>query len=118
MLLLADPPISKQDGAWSEEEKAKTFATHLSKIFKPNPREITLEEENDLFSDDIISVILDTPIRIFNIKKVRAEIRNLNLEKVEYNLISNQILQKLPEMGKKYITQLCNAVLRRRFFPS
>jgi hypothetical protein len=30
-------------GAKSEEEKAKTFATHLSKIFKPNPCKITLQ---------------------------------------------------------------------------
>jgi len=36
------PPIRKQDGSWarSEKEKAETFATHLSKIFKPKPREI------------------------------------------------------------------------------
>jgi len=29
-----------------KEKKAKTFAEHLSKVFKPNPREITQEEKN------------------------------------------------------------------------
>jgi hypothetical protein len=59
------PPIKKQDGSWarSEEEKADTFRfTHLSKVFKPNPRELTEEEnrgENKLFSDDKISIILE-----------------------------------------------------------
>jgi hypothetical protein len=30
------PPIRKQDGIWArnEEEKAKTFATHLFKVYK------------------------------------------------------------------------------------
>jgi len=44
------PPIRKQDGSWArrEKEKAENFAEHLSKIFKPNPREITQEEENRL----------------------------------------------------------------------
>jgi len=37
-------------GARNEKEKAETFANHLSKIFKPNSREIIQEEENRLFS--------------------------------------------------------------------
>jgi len=40
--------MRKQDGSWirNEEEKAETFATHLSKVFKPNLHEIVLEQEN------------------------------------------------------------------------
>jgi len=50
LLKLYQPPMRKQDGNWarSEEQKAKTFAEHLSKVFKHNPREITQEEENTL----------------------------------------------------------------------
>jgi hypothetical protein len=52
----------------------------------------------------------------FLIKEVRAEIKNLNSKKPPgYDLITNQIL--LPEMGIKYITQLCNEVLESGFFP-
>jgi hypothetical protein len=74
------PPIRKQNGNWarSQEEKAEIFAMHLSKVFKPNPREITLEKENTLLSDDITSIILDTTTRPFIIKEMGAIIENLN----------------------------------------
>jgi len=49
---------------------------HLFKIFKPNPREIILEEENKLLFDDTTSVTLDISIRLFTIKEVRAVIKN------------------------------------------
>jgi len=41
------PPIRKQDGRWArnEEGKAEVFATHLSKVFEPHPREITIGGE-------------------------------------------------------------------------
>jgi hypothetical protein len=85
---------------------------------KPNSREITLEKKNKLLSDDITSITLDTTRRPFIIKEVRPTIENLNLKKTPgYDLITNQILQKMPEMETKYIIQLCNAVLRRSFFP-
>jgi len=40
-------PIRKQNRTWArnEQEKAKTFAEYLSKVFKPNQKEIA-EEEN------------------------------------------------------------------------
>jgi hypothetical protein len=60
---------------------------------------------------------LDIPTRPFTNKEVRIIIKNLNPKKAPgYDFIINQILQKLPEMGIKHITQLCNAVLRRSFF--
>jgi len=34
-----------------------------------------------------------------------------------YHLITNQVLQKLPEKDIRFITQLCNAVLKQGFFP-
>jgi hypothetical protein len=46
----------------------------FSKIFKPNPREITLEEENKLLSDNITST-LHTTKRPFTIKEVRVSIK-------------------------------------------
>jgi hypothetical protein len=98
----------------NKEEKVEIFATHLSKVFKSNSCEITLEKENKLLFDDIPST-LDT----FIIKKVRAVIkkRQLNPKAPAYDLITNQILQKVLEKGIKYITQICNTVLRRSFFP-
>jgi hypothetical protein len=82
----------------AEEEKAETFA---SKIFKPNPREISLQEKNKMLSDDTTSATLDTLTKSFTIKEVsiiKEVIKNLNPKKAPgYELITNQILQKLPE---------------------
>jgi len=59
-------PIKKKDGSWarSQDERAETFAEHLSKVFKPNLREITQKEENRLLSNDTILVTQDIPIYI------------------------------------------------------
>jgi hypothetical protein len=50
----------------------------LSKVFKPNPREIILEEENKLLSDAITATILD---KSFIVKEMRVVIKNLNSKK-------------------------------------
>jgi len=34
-----------------------------------------------------------------------------------YDLITNQVLQKLPKKGIRFIIQLCTAVLKQGFFP-
>lgn len=46
----AAPPISKQDGTWArtDQEKADTFAEHLTRVFTPNPREVSTEEEGGI----------------------------------------------------------------------
>jgi len=54
----------------------------------------------------------------FTVNEVRAAIRMLNPKKTPgYDLITKQVLQKLPEKGIRFITQLCNALLRQGFFP-
>jgi len=66
----------------------------------------------------LLDAILDIYIKSFTVKEVRAVIKNLNPKKaLDYGLITNQILQKLPEIRIKFITQLCNTVLRYGFFP-
>jgi len=91
------------------KKKRQKYSLHFSKVFKPNPREITLEEEDRLLSDDITPDTLDTSTRPFIINEVKAVIKYLNPKKaLSYDLIIsqsiNQILQTLPEMGIKYIT--------------
>jgi len=71
---------------------------------------VRLEKENKLLSEDSTFVTLDCPTRFFTIKKVKAVIKNLNPKKTPgYDLIINQILQKLLEMGIKYINQLSSS---------
>jgi len=84
----------------------------------PRSLEITIDEEKKLLTD------INTPAQItasampFTVNEVRAAIRVLNPKKAPGNdLITNQVLQKLPEKGIRFITQLCDAVLRQGFFP-
>jgi len=49
----------------NEEEKTEIFATYLCRVFKANPREITLEEENKLLSDDITSLMLNISTKLY-----------------------------------------------------
>jgi len=59
-------------------------------------------EGNKLFSDMIL-VTLDTFITPFIISEVKTIIKYLNPKKaLGYDLITNQILWKLPEIGIKY----------------
>jgi len=54
----------------------------------------------------------------FIVNEVRAPIRVLNPKNAPgYDLITNQVLQKLSEKGIRFIIQLSNAVLRQNFFP-
>jgi len=69
------------------------FVIYLPEVFKSNLREIIIEEENKLLSEAIIVISLNTPIKFFTVKEVRAVIKNLNPKKAPgYDLITNQIL--------------------------
>jgi len=95
------------------------FAVHLSKVFEPHPREITIDEERKLLTDTNTSAQMVVPVMPFTVNEVRTAIRMLNPKKTPgYDLITCQVLQKLPEKGIRFITQLCNAVLRQGFFPT
>lgn len=44
------PQIRKENGSWARSpmKKANTFATHLSKVFTPNLREVSDKEEGEV----------------------------------------------------------------------
>lgn len=47
------PTLKKPDGKWArcDSEKAYSFAEHLTKVFEPNPAEITEQEEKELLNE-------------------------------------------------------------------
>jgi hypothetical protein len=62
---------------------------------------------------------LEPPIHRFTHADIQAVINHLNPKKSPgYDLITGKILQKLPTIGIKYLTQLFNAVLLLDYFPS
>jgi len=87
------------------EEKAEVLAVHLFKVFKPHPREITIDEEKKLLTDTNTSAQMAVSLMPFTVNEVRAAIKVLNPKKAPgYDLITNDVLQKLPEKGIRFIT--------------
>jgi len=99
-----------------EKEKAETFAEHLSKIFKPNPREITQKEENRRIREYSLTPFLShISTNLFTVNEVKTVIKHLNSKKAPgYDLITNKVLQMLPETVIKYITQQLSTKYDRR----
>lgn len=107
-------PIRKTDGTWarSDKEKADVFADHLAEIFTPN----------DINSDFTIGRLennFDTNINPITKNEIIHEIKKLKLNKAPgFDLITADILKNLPVKAITQLTQIMNAALKLRCFPS
>jgi len=113
------PPIRKQDErcARRDEEKAEVFAVQLFKVFEPHPREIIKDEEKKLLKDTNSSAQTAAPAIPFTVNEIRAAIRVLNPKKAPgYDLITDQVLQKLPEKSIRFITHFVTQYSDKAFF--
>ena len=47
------PPLRLQNNTWArtDEQKATTFAHHLSTVFRPFPSQVTTEEEDNILQE-------------------------------------------------------------------
>ena len=86
-------PILDNEGGWvrTSQQKVELFATHLENIFQPNGEEDTLPPLRK--QQERGTIKLTSPI------EVNKEIMNKNESKKppEYDLITGQILKKLPK---------------------
>jgi len=81
------------------KKKKPKCSLRISRRFLNLTNEITLEEENM----SLTSTTLDITTGYFIIKEMRVVIKNLDSKKtLVYDLITNQILQKLPKIEIKY----------------
>lgn len=114
------PPIRKTDGTWARTdlEKANTFSEHLLNVFKPHPYEGSPDHAEEIteFLDSPITAEVP-PVR-FTKSEVSKLIKKSNTKKSPgYDLITNRILQELPESGIIYLTSLFNAMTKHQFIP-
>lgn len=118
----AFPPIRKENGSWarSEMEKANTFATHLAKVFKPIPRVISPEEEEEEIHSALnITCKPNLQIKNFTDYEVITAIRKLKPKKSPgYDLITGQLLKELSIEGITFLKCLFNAILRIAYLPT
>lgn len=114
------PPIRKEDGSWarSNAEKAAAFAQHLANVFQPYPStEPEAEREIRAYLETPLQMSL--PIQAFTTYEIEKAIQNLPPHKAPgHDLITGEVLKKLPKKAKILITSIFNAVLRIGHYPS
>lgn len=113
------PPIRTQTGSWAKraEEKAETFAQHLSHIFTPNASaapDIDEELEKIVDSDQQLSL----PPKLVTPKEVYNTIKHLGNKKAPgFDLITGEILKHLPRKAFVFLCMLFNAIFRVQHYP-
>jgi hypothetical protein len=116
------PPLKKEDGSWARTnlEKANAFADYLTTVFTPHPSSITTTPD----TDEDISAFLTSPspsgppIRLFTPAEVRNMINNCPPYKAPgFDLITAEVLQKVPRKALVLLTYIYNAMLRLKYFP-
>lgn len=114
------PPLRTLDGSWArtDQEKAETFSQHLKNVFKPHPYEGTLDHEREVLEFlDAPNTKNECPAK-FTKKEVLNIIKKGKLKKSPgYDLITNRLLQELPDPGLTLLTSIYNAMTRLTFFP-
>ena len=115
------PPLRLQNNTWArtDEQKAATFAHHLSTVFRPFPSQATTEEEDDITQELCSPYQMALPLQKPCISEVKNIIQyNTNPTKAPgYDLLTGTVLKELSQKGIRALTQIYNAILRLEYFP-
>ena len=91
--------------AYSDQDRANTFAHHLENTFQPNNIESDIEP--------IIKINKGAPIRLVTPKEILKVIFKLRAKKAPgFDLITARMLKEAPKKLRVYLTYLFNAILR------
>ena len=115
------PPIKTDTNTWARtnHEKAEIFAKHLKKTFIPFPQTCSNLENSEIESFLDSPLQLSPPIPFFSSKEIEKQLKNESNKKKSpgYDLITVELLKKLPRKGIILLTEIFNAILRVRYFP-
>jgi len=109
------PPLKAPNGEWvrKNNQKADLFASYLEETFHPH------DTENDSNFHDIIYHEESEIISPVTPKEVETEIKNINGKKAPgYELITGELLKKLPHKAIVKLTNIINASFRLKYVPS
>ncbi|KAJ8735272.1 hypothetical protein PYW07_006892 [Mythimna separata] len=114
------PPLRKTSShpwARSDREKAELFANHLSEAFTPNVstmEDFEKEVDNIIQSDQQLSA----PIKLVTPKEVARTIQHLQNKKAPgFDLITAEVLKRLPKKVIVFLTMLFNSIFRIQYYP-
>jgi hypothetical protein len=114
------PPLQTAQSTWARTniDKAQTFANHLASVFQYNPSNNSSEEEEPIISLLESPYKLEPPPQRFKQPEIQTVVNNLFPKTSPgYDLITGKILQELPPVTIKFITQPFNASLVLEYFP-
>jgi len=115
------PPILQEDGNWgkTEKEKAAAFAEYLSKVFTtPQTNNNNNNFENIVKTSLGSACPMARPVKPFSPSEVKEEIKKCANHKAPgFDLITGQILNKLPSRAVLLLTTIYNSILRITYFP-
>lgn len=113
-------PLRRADGTWlsSDCDKASEFASHLSKVFCPHPDIINHAKVSEIKSFLLSPLPLELPPKCFKPNEVWNQILRLPKRKSPgYDLLTAEVLQKLPKKAILLLTYIFNAIIRTTKIP-
>lgn len=116
--ILSIPPLRQNNGRWarSNSEKANRFAEHLASVF--STPEIQDEHQNEVETFLDAPCQLSLPTRAIAPAEVKKEIDQINPHKAPgYDLITGEILKRLPKKAIVLLTTIYNCILRQGYYP-
>ena len=113
------PPLrTKELMGKSDAQKANVLTEHFANVFKPYNSEMPEEDERETLHAVETPGRLVTPLKEFTLPEVRSVIKQLFSKKAPgRDVISEKIVQELPDIGIRALTQIFNSVLKTKYFP-
>lgn len=112
------PPIQDPSGLWlkTNQDKSNAFAEHLEEQFSPFPSN---NDDSEIIEYVNAPTQMDLPIRPFNVREVKEEIKRLNNRKASgSDGISPTLVKALPLNAIILITFIFNAIIRLGEYPT
>lgn len=118
------PPLHGQNGmAYSDQEKAESFADTLESAFFPNddPSDIEHIEHVNRVTNTLLDhrtpVATETEVTLVTTKEIRDVALLLKNKKAPgFDFIPNQVLKKLPMAAFDHLSLIFNSMIKLRYF--
>ena len=115
-------PIKSNVNTWARtnSEKAEVFSKFLEETFNPFPQSCSKEENTEIEEFLYSPLQLSIPIRPFSTKEIEQiiKIQNNKRKSPGYDLITMEIIKKLPKKSLTFLRDLFNSIIRTSYVPT
>lgn len=113
----ASYPLRDEKGDWvtTDEGKAKLYADHLSKVFRPNPGTNNFSLSGIVCNKESSTIPMEISINeVVDIIKETSNPRKAP----GYDLITPRMISELPLIAVKYLVAMFNHIIKFSYFPN